>query len=160
MTNPYEVTSTVSSTTISPWRYALAFIAGIVGYGTLIVTLGLTAWLSHGRTAALDNLGRVVRIHRELSLNTIAANTPNIALAILASIATTKWIHSQDSQSRCWMLAGITVIGYVIVLLFTRNLIPWMWPNELSNGVRSALTLLFPLVAYVVASIVDRRTKR
>ncbi len=107
-----------------------------------------------------QTFSKSVRMHRELSLNTIAANTPNIALAIFSSIATTKWIDSHETQSRWWMLAGITVIGYVIVLLSTGSLIPWTWPNEIYNGVRSALTLLFPLVAYLVAILLDRRTKR
>lgn len=161
MINPYEVTTTITTTLGRPWRYTIALLAGVVGYGTLIAALGLTAWLNHGWPAAFDNLERVVRIHRELSLNTIAAFTPNLALAILVSIASMKWTDSDKAQSRWWMLACITVIGYVVVLVSAdrSNLIPWTLPSELSNTVRSALTLSFPVVAYVVASLLERRTK-
>lgn len=158
MTNPYEATSTLSTIPRSPWRYMLAFIAAVVGYCTLFVVLGVTAWLTHGATAALDNLGRIVPIHREMSLNTIAANMPNLALAILVAIATTKWLDSHASQSRWWMLACLTVIGYVAALLSTGNLIPWTWTKELSNAVRSAFTLLFPTVGYFIARLLERRT--
>ena len=162
MINPYEVTATFSTTPRRPWRFVVVFVAGVVGYCTLFVALALTSWLNNGWSAAFDNLERVLRIHRELSINTLAAFIPNLALAILVSIATTKWIDSHESQSRWWMRAGITVIGYSVVLFSTAHwdLIPWTWPNELSNGVRSALTLLFPIVACVVTILVDRRTKR
>jgi hypothetical protein len=160
MTNPYEVTSNLSTTARSPWRYALVLIGGVFGYCTLIVALGLTALLSNGWSAALDNLGRVVRIHRELSLNTIAAFASNLVLAILVAVATKKWVDAHVSQSRWWLLSGITVIGYIVVLLSTGNLIPWTWSSELSNAVRSTLTLLFPLVAYAFFCLFDLRTIR
>ena len=160
MTNPYEVTSTLSTVPRSPWRYALAFIAAVVGYCTLFVVLGVTAWLTHGPNAAFDNLGRIVRIHREMSLNTIAAHTPHLALAILVSIATTKWIDSHASQWRWWMLACLTVIGYIAALLSLGNLIPWTWTKELNNALRSAFTFTFPIVGYFVAKLLERRTKR
>jgi hypothetical protein len=162
MINPYEVTTAFSTTPRRPWRYVIVFLAGVVGYCTLFAALGLTSWLSYGWPAPFNCLVRVVRIHRELSLNTVAAFTPNLALAIFVSIATTKLIDSHNSQSRWWMLACITVIGFVVVLRSTAhwNLIPWTWPSELSNAARSALTLLFPIVAYIVARLRERRTKR
>jgi hypothetical protein len=161
MINPYEVTSTFATTPSRPWRYVIVLLAGVMGYCTLFAALGLTSWLSYGWPAPFDSLVRVVRIHGELSLNTVVAFTPNLAVAIFVSIATTKWIDSQQSQSRWWMLACITVIGFVVVMRSTAywNLLPWTLPSELSNAVRSALTLLFPTVAYIVARIRERRTK-
>ncbi len=158
MTNPYEVTSTHSTIPRSPWHYTLAFIAGVVGYGTLFVVLGGTAWLTHGSIAAFDNLGRVIRIHREMSLNTIVSHIPHLVLATIVAIATMKWIDSHSSQSRWWMLAILMIIGYTAALLFTGNVLPWTWPKELINGARSAFTLLFPIVGYIIARLLERRT--
>jgi hypothetical protein len=149
--NPYEASAATASPRRQWWHYVAACFVGLVGYSTLIMALGLITWLTYGWPVALENLERVARIHRELSLNTFAAFLPNVALAILVDTATIKWLDTDSAHQRCWLLGCMTIVGYVVVLFSTNRwgLIPWTWPAEISNLVRSALTLMFPVAAYL-----------
>lgn len=160
MINPYEPTVTFSRMERRSWKNAIVLVAAVVGYGVPIAALGLTAWLTNGLPAAVDNLERVVRIHGTLSVNTILAHIPNIALAILVAIATTRWIDSDETQRKWWLLSCATIVGYVVVLFSIGywNLMPWTWPSELHNAVRSTLTLMFPLGAYLLMAFNGWRT--
>ncbi len=159
MINPYESTATAPRTERRPWTLVIALWAGMVGYGLPVVALVLLAWLTHGWSVALENLERVVRIQRDLSPNTVAVFVPNLTVALLAATATIKWGSSDNSHRRWWMLGWMTLIGYVVVVYSVGRwtLIPWTWPTVLSNTVRSALTLTFPLVAYVISECTKRR---
>jgi hypothetical protein len=143
------------------WQYAIVLVAGVVGYSAPFVALTLTAWFTNGWTVAVENLQRVVQIHRELSPNTILAFIPNLALAFLVAMATIKCLDSNAVQRIWWVLGCSTVVGYVVVLYSASrwNLIPWTWSSELSNAVRSALTLMFPVGVLLLAAFNRRRTK-
>ncbi len=162
MINPYQTPSIFSATEPRRLHFVIAPLAGSVGYCAPIVALALMAWFTNGWPVALENLKRVVHIHRELSLNTIATFIPNLTLATIVAIATIKWVDSDESHRRWWMLGCVTIIGYTVVLYSVGrwNLIPWTWPTELNNAVRSTLTLMFPIIACAIDGLASRRTRR
>ncbi len=161
MINPYEPIAASTTTEQRSRSNGLIFLAGLAGYGAPIVALGVMALLAHGWPVALENLERVARIHREMSLNTIAAFTPNVVSALIFTVAASKWIHSDDSRRRWCMLGFVTLVGYVVVVFSTSrwHLIPWAWSSGISNALRSTLTLIFPITAFVAAEFLKRRTK-
>lgn len=169
--NPYEATTLNSPTqqravTVPPARWSrfngLVVGAGLIGYFAPIVALGLLSWLAYGWPAAIDNLERVARMHRQMNVNFVAAFTPNIVLAFIVTFAASKCVRSDGSQRQWWIVAGITLMSCVVVSFATArwNLIPWTWSSELSNAIRSTLILVFPFISYVSTSIYRRRTKR
>ncbi len=158
--NPYEVTTRNALVkprveNLSPVRW-FAFhgsvvVAGLVGYFAPIICLGLLSGLTYGWPAAMDNLERIATMHSQLNTNFCATFTPNVVLAIIAIVAASKSGRAQGSQKKWWIVAGITFISIVVVSFVTAywNLIPWTWSSELSNTIRSALTLILPLIVYV-----------
>ncbi len=169
--NPYEdttlnVQSQQRTVTMPPARWptfiGLIVGAGLMGYLAPIVALGLLSWIVYGWPAAMDNLERVARMHRQISVNSIAAFTPNIVLAILVAVAASKCIRSDRSQWQWWIIAGITFMSHVVVSFATArwNLIPWTWSSELTNATRSTLTLFLPFIVYVCTTFYKRRTTR
>jgi hypothetical protein len=162
MINPYEPTAMHSIRERRFWQYAIVLVAGIVGYCAPIGALALMAWFTYGWPVAVQNLERVVNIHRTLSLNTVLAFFPNLVLAIFLATASRKSFHSDDGQRIWWVLAGVTLGGYIVVLFSVGywNLIPWSWSSELNNAVRAVLTLLFPVCAYLLAAFIGRWPKK
>ena len=161
MINPYEPIAPSTSTERRSWSHGLIFLAA------------RWLWCSHrcfrsdGRigpwmAGRLENLERVARVHREMSLNTIAAFTPNVVSALIFTVVASKWIHSDDSRRRWCMLGFVTLVGYVVVVFSTSrwHLIPWTWSSEISNALRSTLTLIFPITAFVAIEFLKRRTSR
>ena len=168
--NPYEVTTLIApaqqrAVTLPPARWSrfngLVVGAGLIGYFAPIVAPGLLSWLVYGRPAAMDNLERVARMHRQMNVNFVAAFTPNVVLALIVTVAASKCVRSDGSQRQWWIVGGITLMSCVVVSFATArwNLIPWTWSSELSNAIRSTLTLIFPFIAYVSTSIYSRRTR-
>ena len=162
MINPYEPTASHSWRERRLWQYAIVLVAGIVAYCAPIGALALMAWFTYGWPVAVQNLERVVNIHRALSLNTVLAFFPNLVLAIFLAKATIKWFDSDVAQGRWWVLAGATFVGYVVVLFSVGywNLIPWRWSSELNKAVRAVLTLMFPVCAYLLEAFIGRRPKK
>jgi hypothetical protein len=161
MINPYEPTAMHSRRERRSWQYAIVLVAGIVGYCAPFGALALMAWFTYGWPVAVQNLERVVNIHRALSLNTIFAFFPNVVLAIFLAKATIKWFDSDDSQRRWWVLGGATFVGYVVVLFSVRYwpLMTILWSSELNNAVRAVLTLMFPVCTHLLAALSGRRSK-
>lgn len=160
--NPYEVTKIASPI---PRRWcSIEFVigAGLIGYAAPFVAGGLLAWCLYGWPVGLENLQRVFRMHREVSLNSFVAFVPNIVLALILATAASKVGQSSDSNRQWWIAGGITIIGYTVVAFVAAhwNFIPWTWSSELTNVVRTALVLIFPVGAYAIAAVYKRWTRR
>ncbi len=153
--NPYEAPTSIIGTERRFGHVGLAIGASLMGYLAPVICLALFSCLFYGWTAAVDNLERIVRMLGKMDLNALLAFTPNIVLALIALIATSKWRQSDDSHGQWWLIGGVTLIACVVVPfgIAQWNLIPWKWSNEMANTVRSAIILLFPLTTYMISTL-------
>jgi hypothetical protein len=163
MPNPYAITSSETRSeceSTSVWR---AFAFGLVGYLAPFAILFPMCWMAYGWLAASDNFDRIVAMHGTISFAGFAALAPNFACMVLFTVAGYRRFSSQGFGGRRLgplPLGLATLFGYFVVLLTTVVWfpLPWRWPAELSNLVRSGLVAVFPLSVIAYRLISSRRT--